>query len=101
MRTNDLLSVVKALQTTGHTAPLELIGHFNGTIPVLHAAACEPKLFSSVTLQNPVVTSWTELVEHGETSTLTRTSTVFGALTLYDLPDLKEFWKKITELAHL
>lgn len=94
MRTNDLLSVVKALQTTGHTAPLELIGHFNGTIPVLHAAACEPKFFSSVTLQNPVVTSWTELVEHGETSTLTRTSTVFGALTLYDLPELKEFWEK-------
>ena len=94
MRTNDLLSVVKALQKSGETGAMELVGHFNGTIPVLHAAACEPKLFSSVTLQNPVVTSWTERVEHGESSTLTRTSTVFGALTLYDLPELKEFWEK-------
>jgi len=90
MRTNDLLSVVKAIPELGETGPLELVGHFNGTIPALHAAACERKLFSGLTLLNPVVTSWTELVEHGETSTLTRTSTVFGALTVYDLPDLQK-----------
>ena len=56
------------------------------TVPALHAAALGPDLFKTVTLKQPLE-AWSPVVaEHVPAGLLT--STVHGALGVYDLPDL-------------
>lgn len=56
------------------------------TVPALHAAALAPDLFASVTLQKPIA-AWSPIVEQPAPAGLL-TTTVHGALKVYDLPDL-------------
>jgi hypothetical protein len=55
-------------------------------VPAIHAAALEPDAFATVTLQDPLE-SWSSVVEQTAPSGLL-TTTVHGALHVYDLPDL-------------
>lgn len=65
---------------------VHLIGVGRAGIPALHAAALEPGLFASVTLRRSSE-SWSSVV--GQTVPKGQlTSTVHGALRVYDLPDL-------------
>ena len=65
---------------------VHLIGDGTAGIPALHAAALEPELFASVTLRR-TLEAWSPLVGQSVPAGQL-TSTVHGALTTYDLPDL-------------
>ena len=56
------------------------------SIPALHAVAVAPDLFASVTLKDPVE-AWSPIVGQSVPAGQL-TSTVHGALAVYDLPDL-------------
>ena len=60
------------------------VGRHN--VPVLHAAALAPDLFASVELRRPVA-AWSPVVGQRVPAGLL-TTTVHGALEVYDLPDL-------------
>ncbi|MGD0093777.1 MAG: prolyl oligopeptidase family serine peptidase [Planctomycetota bacterium] len=90
MRTEDLLAAARwVTEQPGwdKTAGLQLLAVGQACIPALHAAALEPLLFHTVKLVRPLV-SWSNVVELGYQST-PYTSLVHGALTAYDLPDLR------------
>lgn len=65
---------------------VHLIGVGRAGIAALHAAALEPDLFASTTLKR-TLPSWGEIVSEPRPSGLL-TTTVHGALRVYDLPDL-------------
>jgi len=82
MRTEDLLAVARELP-----GPVELVasGETVGLV-ALHAAALEPALFSSVSLDTPI-RSWYDVVkEDGLPYPIT--NLVHGSLLEYDVPDL-------------
>ena len=56
-------------------------------VAALHAAALEPERFASVTLHEPLA-AWSPVVGQSVPAGLL-TSTVHGALAVYDLPDLR------------
>ncbi|MEK7996858.1 MAG: hypothetical protein AAB403_23890, partial [Planctomycetota bacterium] len=72
-----------ALDTAG---PVDLIAVGNVGIPALHAAALEPELFGSVKLVRSLV-SWANVIALGRSSNQ-QANAVFGALKVYDLPNL-------------
>ncbi|HUE73302.1 MAG TPA: acetylxylan esterase [Pirellulaceae bacterium] len=65
---------------------VHLVAVGNSGIAALHAAALEPNLFASVTLRG-TPESWSSVVSQKAPAGLL-TTTVHGALTAYDLPDL-------------
>ncbi|HEY3319129.1 MAG TPA: hypothetical protein VGP72_01475 [Planctomycetota bacterium] len=90
MRTEDILWTARWLneQTNWDKAcGLELIAYGHSCIPALHAAALEPQIFQSTKLVRGL-TSWSNVVDLGYQST-PLTSLVHGALTTYDLPELR------------
>jgi len=90
MRTEDLLAAARWITEQpgwDKAAGLQLLAVGQAGIPALHAAALEPELFRAVRLVRPLV-SWSNVVELGYQST-PYTSLVHGALTTYDLPDLR------------
>jgi dienelactone hydrolase len=88
MRAEDILSAARWLSGQVHEGGgVELRAVGQATVPAVHAAALEPQLFSSVGLVRPLV-SWTNTVELGYAAT-PLASLVHGALTAYDLPELR------------
>jgi len=85
MRAEDVLVCARFLQQEQGN-PIDLIAVGNVTIPTLHAAALEPKLFRSVSLTG-LLSSWSNVIELGR-SINQQVNAVQGALTTYDLPDL-------------
>ncbi len=70
------------------SARVALIGDGSAAgLPALHAAALNPSRFSSVTLRRTLAT-WREVLRE-KVPEEQLTNTVHGALTDYDLPDLK------------
>jgi hypothetical protein len=65
---------------------VHLVAVGNVGIAALHAAALEPDLFASVTLQD-APESWSNVVGHPAPSGRL-TTTIHGALRGYDLPEL-------------
>jgi pimeloyl-ACP methyl ester carboxylesterase len=65
---------------------VHLVAVGNSGIAALHAAALEPDLFATVTLRG-TPESWSSVVSQKAPAGLL-TTTVHGALTAYDLPDL-------------
>jgi len=65
---------------------VHLVGVGQSGIVALHAAAMRPDLITSVTLRN-VPRDWTSLIQETVPAGQLE-STVHGALTVYDLPDL-------------
>jgi cephalosporin-C deacetylase-like acetyl esterase len=65
---------------------VHLVGVGRAGIPALHAAALEPELFTTLTLRR-TLDSWSGVVGQSVPAGQL-TSTVHGALTTYDLPDL-------------
>ena len=89
-RTDDILAVTRWLKKQAFCANVELYGLSEGCVPVLHAAVLEKDAFQRVTLEKCLI-SWTNTVENGEHSRTPLTSTVHGALRVYDLPEMRDF----------
>ncbi|MBQ4144604.1 MAG: hypothetical protein IJD43_14140 [Thermoguttaceae bacterium] len=89
-RTDDILAVTRWLKTQDFCANVELYGLSEGCVPVLHAAVLEKDAFQHVTLEKCLI-SWTNTVENGEHSRTPLTSTVHGALRVYDLPEMRAY----------
>jgi len=73
-------------QSAGRPRAVHLVAIGQTGPPALHAAALEPGLFASVTL-NQCLTSWAEVVRTPRAKHQ-MANVVHGALTVYDLPDL-------------
>lgn len=86
MRTEDILVCARYLAQRAETKAVHLHAVGNVAAPALHAAAFEPKLFESVTL-NGMVESWSNVIAMRPTHNQL-VNTVHGALTVYDLPNL-------------
>ncbi|MCX5638435.1 MAG: hypothetical protein NTX52_12200, partial [Planctomycetota bacterium] len=85
MRSEDILMCARFLrQKQPGRVDLVAVGHVS--VPALHAAALEPDMFGSIKLVRSLV-SWSNVIELG-LSYNQLVSTVHGALTTYDLPDL-------------
>lgn len=88
MHTEDAISAghFLAYYQTEKPRKVHLVGVGKAAIPALHAAALEPGLFTTVTLRN-APHDWSSIV--GLPAPVGQlTSTVHGALGVYDLPDL-------------
>lgn len=92
-RTEDILVLAKWLKSQSETASVEIHAVSEACIPAVHAAALEDGLFSQLTLSEALV-SWTNVVENGGFSNTPLTSTVHGALRVYDLPELRAWVEK-------
>ena len=92
-RTEDILTLGRWLKQN-HGPRVTLMGVKEGCIPALHAAALEKGMFEQVVLRD-CPESWTSVVNNGGVSTMALTSTVHGALRVYDLPELREFTKAV------
>jgi len=90
MRAEDLLACVRYLTAPGgesrSSGKVALVARGEAGVAALHAAALEPQAFSSVRLER-TVTSWVDVVRT-PLARNQRTNTIFGALRVYDLPDL-------------
>jgi len=86
MRAEDVLLCGRLLRADG-AGSVSLTAVGNVTVPALHAAAVEPGLFHAVTLKRGLV-SWRNVIESGLNMNQL-VNTVHGALTVYDLPDLR------------
>jgi len=87
MRAEDILICGRFLQKQT-SAPVDLVAVGGVGVPALHAAALEPKLFNSVKLIRTLVNWWNILQSDRSQEQLV--NTVHGALTVYDLDDLRE-----------
>lgn len=88
MRAEDVLVCARylaALNPAANARPIVIAAGETMT-PALHAAVLEPELFSSVRLLDPLP-SWTSILGKPMTPNQ-QINTVFGALRVYDLPDL-------------
>ena len=89
MRTEDIFICGRFLATylvDERPNSVHMIGIGEAAVPALHAAALEPALFASVTLDG-MVTSWADTVRTPVTDNQL-INTVHNALATYDLPDL-------------
>ncbi|MBE0534312.1 MAG: acetylxylan esterase [Phycisphaerae bacterium] len=84
MRAEDIAVCAELAGSAG--SPVELVAVGNVGVPALHAAACEPKLFSHVTIRGALA-SWSSII-HAKMHDNQLVNAVHGALTVYDLPDL-------------
>ena len=87
-RTEDAIACARwvAYYETKKPRKVHVVGVGQAGVPALHAAALAPKLISSVQLRR-TLSSWSEIV--GKTTPRRAlSSTVHGALGIYDLPDL-------------
>ncbi len=98
-RADDILATARWLRKQPFCSGVELFGISEGCIPVLHAAVLEKSAFKHTTLKKCLI-SWTNTVENGEHSRTPLTSTVHGALRVYDLPEMRDFLgEKLTVLS--
>jgi dienelactone hydrolase len=89
MRTEDVLvcaQFLKGYKNDGEPRRVHLVGVGDAGIPVLHALALEPQLFSASTVRRSL-NSWASVVQT-PLSKNQLLNVVHGALTVYDLPDL-------------
>lgn len=88
MHTEDAIAAGHfiAYYQTEKPRKVHLVGVGKAAIPALHAAALEPGLFTSVTLRD-APHDWSSIVRQ-PAPVGQLTSTVHGALSVYDLPDL-------------
>lgn len=90
MRAEDILGCARFLAgaPSGASRPdrVALIASGETGVPALHAAALEPGLFSNLRLER-TLTSWAHVLSTPMARNQ-NVNTVFGALRVYDLPDL-------------
>jgi dienelactone hydrolase len=88
LQTEDALAAGNfvAYYKTKKPRRVHLVGVGRAGVPALHAAALAPELFASVTLRD-TLESWSAVVTQPVPAGQL-TSTVHGALRVYDLPDL-------------
>jgi dienelactone hydrolase len=97
LRTEDVIAAARYLHSSQtNPAPIGLIGIGSAGLPALHAAALEPALFHSLTLQK-TTTSWSDVMQ-APLGNAHLSETVHAALGAYDLPDLVQLVgsKKLT-----
>ena len=90
LQTEDALACGRwvANYETKQPRRVHLVGIGSAGVPALHAAALEPELFATVKLRK-TIPSWSMIIgQHAPKDVLS--STVHGALRIYDLPNLVE-----------
>ena len=92
-RTDDIFAVTRWLKKQDFCAGVELYALSEACVPALHAAVLDKDAFKHVTLEKCLV-SWTNTIENGEFSRTPLTSTVHGALCVYDLPEMRAYLEK-------
>ncbi len=85
MRAEDVLVCARFLRRK-YPEPVDLVAVGNVGVPALHSTALEPNLFGSVKSIRSLV-SWSNVIELGR-SYNQQVNTVYGALKVYDLPNL-------------
>ncbi|MGD2094051.1 MAG: acetylxylan esterase [Phycisphaerales bacterium] len=85
MRAEDLLVCAHYLKQK-YPVPVDLVAVGNVGVPALHSASLEPGLFNSVKLTRSLI-SWSNVIKLGRSHNQ-QVNTVYGALKVYDLPDL-------------
>jgi len=85
MRAEDVLLCARFLKAE-QAGPVDLVAVGNIGVPALHAATLEPELFGSLKLVRSLV-SWANVIALGHSSNQ-QANAVFGALKVYDLPNL-------------
>jgi len=88
LRTEDIFSVIRHIHeiNENNSLPIEVFAYGNTGIPLLHAVALEPALFSKIHIDH-CLNSWADVINSpGSYNQLT--SVQRGALKIYDLPDL-------------
>jgi dienelactone hydrolase len=90
LRTEDAIAAAHFVayyqKPVGKPRKVHLVGVGQAGVVALHAAALQPELFASVTLRD-TPRDWTSAVKNTVPTGVLPT-TVHGALTVYDLPDL-------------
>jgi len=90
LRTEDAIAAAHFVayyqKPAGKPRKVHVVGVGQAGLVALHAAALEPELFASVTLRD-TPRDWTSVVKQSVPAGAL-SSTVHGALTVYDLPDL-------------
>jgi hypothetical protein len=88
LNTEDALAAAQFVANYKTKTPrkVHLIGVGRAGIAALHAAALEPEMFASVRLER-TLESWSQVVPQSVPQGQL-TTTVHGALRIYDLPDL-------------
>jgi dienelactone hydrolase len=90
LRTEDAIATAHFVayyqKPAGKPRKVHLVGVGQAGVVALHAAALQPELFESVTLRD-APRDWTSAVKNTVPTGVLPT-TVHGALTVYDLPDL-------------
>jgi hypothetical protein len=88
LHTEDVIAAGRFVANYKTKTPrkVHLVAVGRHSVPALHAAALAPDLFASVTLKQPVE-AWAPIIEQPVPAGLL-TTTVHGALGVYDLPDL-------------
>lgn len=77
-------------EATSSIASVRLMGVGEAGVAAMHAAACEPELFGSMTLRETIA-AWAHVIRNAE-SPDQLTSAVHGALQYYDLPALRSLY---------
>ena len=86
MQAEDILVCARAAAALTPTHTVDLVAFGSVGVPALHAAALEPRLFSSVRTVRSL-RSWTSVID-SRTHRGQFINAVHGALEVYDLPDL-------------
>jgi dienelactone hydrolase len=86
MRAEDILVCARAAAALAPARTVDLVAVGNVGVPALHAAALEPRLFSSVRIVR-ALKAWQSVIEC-RTHRDQLVNAVHGALAVYDLPDL-------------
>ena len=87
MRCEDILICSRYLSEVGNADKgVDLIAVGNLGVPALHAGVLEKDLFASITIRK-MIRSWTDVASAKHT-TNQMINFVYGALHLYDLPNL-------------
>ncbi|MDO4629562.1 MAG: hypothetical protein Q4C70_10295 [Planctomycetia bacterium] len=97
IRTDDLLAVTRWLKTQEFCGEVEIFAVSEACIPALHAAVLERDAFRHVTLADCLI-SWTNTVENGGNSNTPLSSTIHGALRVYDLPEMRAYLESAGKL---
>ena len=89
IRTEDIMRSSRYLQsvTSANNKEVKLIAIGSASIPALHAAVLNPKLFKSVTVDESI-TSWGDVLKDPNAKRVLPNA-VHGALEMYDLDTLR------------
>lgn len=98
MRAEDILVAARHFKNEHPKGQLRIVAVGAAGVPAMHAAALEPELFDGGIEWRGVLESWQSVIDHSSTKEglppVSIANTVYGALKVYDLPDLIKLIKE-------